>query len=456
MIHKLSITLIALTSLLLAAEPDIVINNSTGSDTAASGAPSGFGPFGAVATCHTNGIATNVIEWPANPLAGVPVDGSAVLWLATGATSCNGGATTGCRFRKITARTAGTVTVEDSTFNIPAGAPVDCAVGGKRSTLTSTRLFQDARLGWAYNIENTGVNYTVATSIPVGDLVSPFWPRLWIRGTGATRPIIQATAAINVFTGGCIGLYVENLSFLSVAGATAPVLGACTATVFRDIRVDGFSSFQSGVAGQTKLLYRIETVNGSFTTVGTGSQSLALDCYQSAASVGATGISLNASTLMYVIAANNTGAGSSGVDLGTSRGVALHVTAYNNNLDGFVVPPAGASIMMVGSLSTNNGNDGVQADFTDQTVNGHIFNNNAFFSNAGLNYNNAPVGPNDTTGVNPGYINAGATNWGLGTALLNLGWPPNTLVTGIGSLTTTNTEPGASQRRGGGAANYAY
>lgn len=151
----------AFTPALWAVKPQIYVDNVNGS-ALASGAPEAIGPVGAAATCHTNGVASTTIQWPANGLsgAGVPTDGSAILFLGTGA---------GRQFSVISGLAAGTVTVGDS-FNIAAGTPVDCAVGGRRLSVTqqlATDMKTSGQDAWQIFLVNSGLTYTWSSTITI-------------------------------------------------------------------------------------------------------------------------------------------------------------------------------------------------------------------------------------------------------------------------------------------------
>jgi len=197
------------------AFPTIKFNNSTGSDTAASGA----GPTTAVtgtAAAHTDGATTNVITLTNSPdLSGVAKDGSAALWLKTAS---------GRQFTKITDvdNTAKTVTVI-SNFTIASGSAVNYAIGGKRSGLTSADsrfVFVDAMAGWTIEFENTGTNYSwdQAELVPTGIGNTTDGP-ITVRGTGSTRVVLQvnqtsatAVAVANVAATAAFWIW-ENLDF---------------------------------------------------------------------------------------------------------------------------------------------------------------------------------------------------------------------------------------------------
>src|SRR5258708_31213901 len=88
------------------ALPTVVINSSTGSDTAASGAGPATALFGTAAATAASMIVTLLVDNP--DLSSVPTDGSAAIWVAS---------SSGIRWSKITGKdnTVGVKTVTVAT-----------------------------------------------------------------------------------------------------------------------------------------------------------------------------------------------------------------------------------------------------------------------------------------------------------------------------------------------------
>src|SRR5882762_753979 len=107
------------------ALPTVAINSS-GSDTAASGAGPVISLFGTAAATAASTIVTLLVDNP--DLSGVATDGSAIIWI---------GSSSGRQFSKITAvdNTVGvkTVTVAVAFANTESGK--SWGIGGKRLTL---------------------------------------------------------------------------------------------------------------------------------------------------------------------------------------------------------------------------------------------------------------------------------------------------------------------------------
>lgn len=428
--------------------PDVVINNLTGSDTAASGAPASFGPFSAAGTCHTNGAASMTIQWAANPLAGVPTDGSAVLWMATAS---------GRRWSKITARAADTVTVEDS-FNIAAASAVDCAVGGKRQTISGARLFTDAKQAWQYSVEYTGTDYSVSAGVGGMDFATCGDNLRWfLRGTGAQRPRLVQTANASLFNIYCINLSnfeVENTNGTKTNSAIFGQTAGNAHVAFRNLTFIGWQQvFGSGGGEFLGVFYNVEVRNGGTNGFNFGLTTSALILANYAHdNAGAGFANAQRSVHLYNLAADNTGDG-----LACNLGCNLfHNTSYSNGGDGFETDN-GIMSWFAGNLSTDNTGFGLRSTGGSAVVTAAVVDNNSYNGNtAGARSATAPVGANDLTAVAPMYAGAPTNLQPLAAGLLGAGFPLNTLAAGGQSTTVTFTEPGASQRSGGADGNYAY
>jgi len=182
-------------ALLNATTPVLRIDNNLGLPPgSASGAPYTFGPVSALATCHTNGVASTTIQWPGHGLSGlIPTDRTAILFLGTAS---------GRQYTEITAVPDGnTLTVEDS-FNIAAGSPVNCAVGGPLNN-ASTQLVTDMKGnhgghgassagGWELQFVSTGVAYTW-TAARTSSSATPGCGFYGIKDGAGLRPTITCT-----------------------------------------------------------------------------------------------------------------------------------------------------------------------------------------------------------------------------------------------------------------------
>lgn len=438
LLKRLLLTLLAATA--WAAEPDLIVNNLAGSDTAASGAPSTFGPFSQAAACSTAGASTT-INWTAQPCTGIPTDGSALLWMATAS---------GRRFSKITATAVNSITVEDS-FNIAAA--VDCACGGKRASISSSRTLTDLKQGWSLAIEFTGTAYTHAALV-LGPGNFGSGRRIHVRGTGASRPTLTWTSnSTGIQDPG--SFYLEDL-IMTNTNATKTAAFALDLDVdfvmIRNVQFNGWNGM-TGTNGQ-HVWYRNEFTGNGGLGLNLGNRRSFLlanymhDLSPGTAAAGTAGGSR--ATGIYNLAVRNTGSGFAAGLVGN-----LQATADDNDQHGFAIGATDNGSFYASLISSNNSLRGCDAGATVANLSrGRIFSNNNYFSN--VSSNTCPTGTGDTA-LNPGFTNPAANDWSIGTALSDLGFPPNTVVAGVNSNTVTNTEPGASLRQGStGGGNFAY
>lgn len=204
--------------------PDIRMNNQTGANPpAASGAPGNLAAVSNANCCHTNGASTNTITCLGHGFGAFPVDGSSALWIGTGS---------GRRWTKVTGFPTGdTITVTDN-FNIAAGAPLDCAIGGKiAGPLSSTqvpRVCDDLQQGWTLTVENTGVDYVGSGSCPVSIATGSIQTegRSLIRGddpANPTRLVWQTNGNYIDEVSGASSVALENLHFVKDAVGTTGI-----------------------------------------------------------------------------------------------------------------------------------------------------------------------------------------------------------------------------------------
>lgn len=196
-----------------------IVFDSSGSDTAASGAGPATALSGSAANV-TSGSATVTITDAVN-LAGVATDGSAVLWVNTAS---------GRQWSRISALSGSsgnwTLTVEDSVWTTSANKT--WGIGGKRATLDDTnsrKLFSaDAKAGWTLQVNN---NQSLAggtlTINSVGDTTTG--PVVLTGNSDSPRPVITQTTNAAVFqTSGTGGRW--NISKLALQNNGATKTGA--------------------------------------------------------------------------------------------------------------------------------------------------------------------------------------------------------------------------------------
>lgn len=196
------------------ALPVVKINNSTGSNTQASGAGPGDGTTGGSAIVGTNGsFVGSVVTLPNADLSNVLTDGSHCLYLVT---------TTGRRLFGITAKAnSGTASANVTVANAPTGTSTarTYAIGGKRldfeTTNTDTkRIFSEGAAGWRAELEYTGTDYTLTSTVTWSISGSLTAGTFELVGTGGTPTITSSTASLAMFTvSGTDYLRFENIKF---------------------------------------------------------------------------------------------------------------------------------------------------------------------------------------------------------------------------------------------------
>jgi hypothetical protein len=398
-----------------AAHPLITFNNQTGSDTGASGAPASIGPIFAAATCNTGGVVSNTINWPANGLqgAGVPTDGSAILWLNTAS---------GRQFTQIFGFTANTVTVDDQ-FNIASG--IDCAVGGKRRTIAgSLQVFPDVKgdhgltiPGWTIQFDgSTGINYTSGTTLSTVGITKG----CKIQSTpGTGMAVIEGTANGVLFDLGH-NCEMANLQLINTNATKTLSIGVRNVPQTNGIIVGGSSSAQGFYKGVTNVDCTVDTTYASeirFNVIGIDDRAMS---YVIANWIhdNTTGINVGSSCnkpglyFRNLIVRNNVGIVLTSVDTGI-LGI-VEDTIDSNVSHGIDFASDAQGKMLVNNQITNNGGAGVRCNAGTADC-GRLrgqalvaFNN--YYNNAGGDRVNWPVGENETNNA-PNYTNPGANNY---------------------------------------------
>jgi hypothetical protein len=168
------------------AAPTITFNSSTGSDTTRSGSAGqpGGGPVSGTAASFTGSVFT----LDGSPsLAGLPTDGTAVIWVLT---------STGRQFFTINAfnDSTKTVTVDDAPAGTASG--LTWGLGGKRSTwdnVNSRVLFSaDAKAGWNIVTEtDQSLTSTIFCNVTAG-VTNGLGP-VTVRSDSTTKRVITQT-----------------------------------------------------------------------------------------------------------------------------------------------------------------------------------------------------------------------------------------------------------------------
>lgn len=489
--------------------PDIVVNNVTGTSSA-SGAPAGFGPISG--TCSTGGVLGYSITWTGESLAGVPVDGSAVL-SARGA---------GGTFWRIVGISGDVITLDPdwrkAIIPIAPSFPdnLPCYIGGKLSHFDNSiaaYVVCNFGRGWRLSLEWTGVDY-ITGSFGAGQICFTGlngYPKATMRGVPGPKGQLPTVLFQFPFGDTSDGMFelidgweFRDLVLKNDAGFGTPgihnALDRTTTLILtlNNVTFDGWDRVITGASATLSglIVYNCEVKNGT----GAG---LAFDGNIEDALFISNAVHDNAGhgwvwdrasntlpvsfTLLYNLFFNNLGDGinisprptlattQATQSAGHSSRLIAHNTVYNS---GAPAPPSAQTsgltasrvdqgYILVSNLSTNNTSYGLEgvnaaglADFigVDTNVGQMRFAaGNAYWSNATGVYLLAAAGAGDTLTVDPKFVKPAAPdyNFTIGEGLLNKGWPFAALGIGIGSRSKTGVEPGASQRAGG-AGGYSY
>lgn len=196
------------------ALPVIKINNDTGSNTQASGA----GPNTAIYGENASINGTNIVDLTTDDpdLSGINTNGSAVLWVQ---------AASGIQFNKIIGIDGKTIICENSYDNTEV---VLWGIGGKRFdfNVDTKQLFVDVQAGWSIDIQETGDEYIIDTSIlfsGVGELNNP----ITVYSSSNTRPVITCDVdGADIFAMDSTGYTVfDNLEFIHTGDTRGSVVG---------------------------------------------------------------------------------------------------------------------------------------------------------------------------------------------------------------------------------------
>lgn len=433
------------------AYPTIVFNNSTGSDTAASGA----GPTTAL-TGTAASYTGSVVTLDGSPdLTNVATDGSHVLYLVT---------STGRKFFTINAKdnTAKTVTTDDAPAGTASG--LSWAIGGKRATFdeTNSRLLfsQDYKANW---VVETETDQTITASvISIREPGTNFEDVFTVRGT-TEHKVINQTGNVGCFDtawAGRVTVIFENLKFTNSHASHGGY-------AFHNIN-GGKSVFRNCVIGDAT-----NYLNHGLGNTSDGLHVL-IDCEVAYCSGdGLTGSSWGHGEyhLYGCWVHDNTGRGikchgrfccedtvvsdngSDGIylDLSVVHAIIRNCTISGNTGDGieFVSAVNTSQAIIYNNNVTSNGGYGIRAAASTSANYCEDYNNfgtggTANTSGAVLNITQ---GDNDIA-VDPGYVSAGGNNYGVGTNVKAEGFPDAARNIGANqSATVSRVDIGASQRQ---------
>lgn len=457
-------------SMSLGAFPTILLNSTTGSDTAASGAGPATAITGSTMSTSATGLVVTLSGSP--DLTDVAVDGSHVIYIPVTETGAR-------NFSKITAKdgsltSTASVTVSDA-FRVNLSSSLAWAIGGKRLRIgssTSNRLINnnsasgDAMPGWTIEMEpGYTENYTTTLNFyRAGDTTSG--P---ITFQGSTNAVLGATLTYQNTSSGLIPRasywIFKNFVLLASSVATTAVDASAGAITFDSLKIGksgsgSFTSFENGSGFSGNIL---NCDIGNMTSHG-----LNLDATLSHIikgnwihDNGGSGINFNSSEMLGIVVTGNliesntgdgiTFPGTTNTALSRSA-VFSNNTFYANGADGIEItnPPivSWKGIQLYNNIFSNNTGYGI--NFSNgsstlialQAVQMQIRNNNTFSNSSGP-YNPSGLGVNDP-GLDPQFTDAANSNFTIGTNLKAQGFIEGS----IGFSPTNNyLDIGAAQRQ---------
>lgn len=443
------------------AYPNIVFNNSTGSDTQASGAGPTTAVFGTGASLSSSTSVNLSADSP--DLSGVATDGSACLWVLT---------SSGRQFSKITGVDNGTkiVTVETAYGVTESGRT--WAIGGKRSTLHDTNsillLTADARTGWKVELQYTGTNYMHRSSGSGGITITAnaggsYTQRgLIIYGTGAQQPTLElrpgTPGTALVLQDGC-GL--KNLKLYMIYPGdiyTTAIYGYSNIFIIGCYFTNDGNGHYCYIKSQVGLAVR-NCVFENLTSVI--SLCIIIDnavpasytishCYFYNTRVGIYSASayVYQGVILNNIFHNNSFAGVI-LDSGGSTNpnyTVINNTFYGNGIGIVVDDEASAGTTIAGNIITNSTTYGIDMSVI-ASQNLAVEDYNVFYNNtSGSISNSISVGPNSVEGVNPNFEDPSNKNMKINNSAV----AGIVFDTGLLYSTTLNIDPGATQSNFGG------
>lgn len=432
-------------SLLSAVNPTVQLNNSTGSDTLASGAGPGTAKTGTAAATHTN---TTVNITDAVDLSGVLLDGSAVLCVQS---------SSGRQFSRI-ANVSGTsgawvVTTQDAYANTESGR--SWAIGGTLASIGATHalnLWNDARAGWTLTLNADDSIGAAITGNCSGNLTQG---QITIQGASEFIKITQ-TANANHFTSTGASnptlWLIKQLEFLNSNGTkTNAIAFNMNAGVF---------NFQDCILGDptntNNLLSAVKSSAGTtqvklvdcalFNTTGTALNSLVLvvaSCdFQGCVTAISVASNSNLDISDTIFDTCTTAISESTAGLSTQQ-CFEHVVFYNCataiNISAFVMQQL-VAINCIFDTCVTAWNAAGSQQFFQGSIDYNCYHNNT------VNFIGMSAGAHDQVGVDPGFLNAGAHNFGVSGNLKNTGFPDATRNIGANqSATVNNSYIGAAQ-----------
>jgi len=433
------------------ATPTIQVNNSTGSDSQASGAGPATALFGTSAS-YTGSVFT--LDGTPD-LSGVATDGTHVIWVATAS---------GRQWFDINAKDDGadTVTVTDAPTGTSTG--LTWGLGGKRSTIdaASSRLaFSEWKDDWIIKIEYTGTDYTLSASAL--NIVAPtIYDTVTIRGTGATRPTITQTAAVTAFDL-ITRQFTIFFEFLKIenshaSGGIGIDFSHSMTGVIKDCVIgDATNQLTSGIISSFGVTERLDIIDcevAHCTSNGVQMQRgcRAFGCWIHDNDGRGLYIGAGGNEQLYIfhsIVADN---GSDGIYMVTQGGQlwVMNCTIDRNTGDGIDVTNGSsqATPILVNNIVSNNGGYGFNSDNAGRFQ--AMVDGNLWYNNTSGDVLNLTKGDNDTSGSDPDFTDSANDDYSLSATSPGkaMGSPISTRFIGANtSATKSYKDTGAAQRQ---------
>ena len=408
------------------ALPTVVINSS-GSDTAASGAGPTTALSGTAAATASSTTVTLSVDAP--DLSGVATDGSAVIWV---------GSSSGRQFAKITAtdNILKTVTVSDAYDNTESGK--NWGIGGKRATLNgSLQLGPDCRAGWTIDLQTNDTltaNFNLKPNAVAGTQTTfKSTTGSAVAGTG-----VQLSTSTNsvwgVDTQNANNIQIRNIYFKSTAGTPGDGIGpAGSGGSASDVAISGcvIDGFRNGITGedngnnvQTVGLVingcEVKNCTGRGVWVRQKGATLTYNFIHNNTGRGgdvANGQGVSAMSFCFNVFDNNGNSGGTGSGLQVQSNQNTYCTILNNAFSNntgtnghglYLNTTTPSSFVVRNNISYgNNGTNAVDVNADSNLINAGVFDYNAYGTSSG----SWVTGANDVTLTANPFISS--TDWGL-------------------------------------------
>jgi hypothetical protein len=395
----------------------ILFNNSTGSDTTASG-------LGA-ANVYGTGASTTGASAVVTGISTTGVSAGDLLWVQS---------SSGRQFSIIASVDSSTqVTCDDTFDNTESGRT--WAIGGKRATFSNADsrqlLSSDIPLGSTVEIEYTGTHYPIGFLLTLRTVGQGALDQfVTFRGTGSQRPRIQGSAG-NSESIRANGNKFDNLEFENLATTGQPFLGGAWLFVYNCKFIDsgsatnGTGAFLYCSSSHNSIVANCEFVGKSGSLSNSAIRQYyvygwygtwnIVDCKFSNfidAFNGEEGMGISVKNCVFTDCQNGINHKST-----TDRGGNSVTGCVFHNLSGDAVKYDGGHAVKASSVSntifSNIGGNAISASSVWGQADSTYFNHNTFYNITGSNYSNLNAGANDIALTADPFVSAANGNFNL-------------------------------------------